>query len=140
MSNFRDKYGMAETAELKMKDAADEPMVGDDNERCTITVYAPGTKQHNRARARETNESVDRFQKKGKSKVNAEEFANDRVQYAIAVTKAVSANLASLYPGIEGADLFEKLYTDKDIGFLLCETVNNEQRKTENFTKASIAA
>ena len=141
MSTLREKYGLNETAVINLKDGADEPMIGADNERCTVTVYAPGTKQHNRARARETNESVDRFQKKGKSKINAEEFEKDRVEYAVTVTKSVSKNLADdLAPGLEGRDQLLKIFTDPDVGFLILEQVHTEQRKTENFTKASTGA
>src|SRR5690242_9830345 len=106
---IRDKYGMNETSVVKLKAPDDEPMLGDDGEQCTITVYAPGTAAHNRARARAQNKATDRFTARGKSKVNGDEYAEDRIEFAIAVTKEVSANLAAEFPGLSGRDLFSAI-------------------------------
>lgn len=135
--SLREKYGMSDTAVIVLKDANDEPMLGDDEKPWTITVYAPGTKQHNKAMARATNVQVDRFQAKGKPKITGDEWATDKTEYAVLVTKCVSENLMREFPGLEGADLFRAIYKDDDIGYLACERVQAEQKKNENFSKRS---
>jgi hypothetical protein len=140
MSALREKYGLNETTVLKLKDGNDEPMLGADEQQCTVTVYGPGTKQHNKALARNTNVSVERLGRKGKSKITGDEFGEDNVEYAVLVTKSVSENLASEFPGMEGPDLFRAIYTDAQIGFLIRTQIHKEQQATENFTKRSTGA
>lgn len=140
--SIKDKYGLLECADLTLTDADDEPMLGSDGKPCTVTLWGPGTKQHNRARAYEQNQMTVRFQKRGSNKLSAEDIPKDRMQYALFVIKNFSANLVEdLAPGMEaGADQFEKILSDPDVGYLICEKINTEQRKNENFKKGSTPA
>lgn len=137
--SLRDQYGLNETAVIELKDANDEAMVGADGKQCTVTVFAPGTKQANKARARDINVATERVQRKGKTKITGEEYGVDRVDYGVMVTQSVSDNLASEFAGLTGPDLFRKLYSDPDLGTLILDQVYTEQQKKENFTKGSTA-
>lgn len=128
-------FAVEETRVLHLKSASDDPLIGDDGNPMTVTLYGPGSKQYARAQAAQNNRFVERLQKKGKAaEQTAEQSASERADRLAACTKEFSSNIA--YDDLKGTELFKAVYSDPSIGFI-AEQVGTFINDWGNFSKPS---
>lgn len=128
------KFAVEETFLVVLYGVDDEPLVGDDGQPMTVTVYGPGSKPFARAYAAQQNRLVRQYQRKGKADQSAEEKAREQTEFLVACTKEFSANIE--YEGLAGEALFKAVYSDIKLGFIT-EKVSKEVVNWANFTKGS---
>lgn len=133
MSDIR-RFAVEETGVLELRDASDEPMVGEDGKPMTVTVYGPGSKQYAKAKAAQNNRMMDKVKKSGKTDQSEVEQARETVEFLASVTKEFSANIEA--DGLTGEALFKVVYSDKKIGFI-AEQVQKFSGDWANFSKPS---
>ncbi len=109
---------VAETSTLELNNAADEPLLGSDGKRLSITLYGPGSEPFQKAASRRQNKLFERLKKKGKGELSPEEQRADQAQFLAALT--VSFNGFTYPPAgkASGAELFKAAYADRSIGFV----------------------
>lgn len=110
------KFAVAETGVIELRDAGDEPMMGEDKKPITITVYGPGSKQFAKAKAAQTNRMMDIIKRKGKTDQSVEDQRRDQSEFLTACTKEVSPNLS--VEGLTGEAMIKALYSDPLVGFI----------------------
>lgn len=110
------KFAVEETGVVELVGASDEPLIGDDGQRMTITVFGPGSKTFARAQAAQGNRMLDRLKRKGKADLSAEERAKEQAEHLAALTKEFSSNIE--YDGLSGEALHKAVYSDVSIGFI----------------------
>jgi len=130
------KFAVEETGVLELRDAADEPMVGDDGKPMTITLYGPGSKPYAKAQAAQQNRMIDKLKRKGKSDQTADEKARETAEFLAGCTKEFSPNIE--IDGLTGEALFKAVYSDTSIGFV-AEQVGRYLGEWGNFSKPSSA-
>jgi len=128
------QFAVAETGTVELVDAADAPLMGDDDKQMTITVYGPGSKTFARAQALQSNRMLDRLKRKGKADQTAEEKAKEQAEFLAAVTKEFSPNIE--YDGLAGEALYKAVYSDISIGFI-AEQVAKHLQDWGNFRTGS---
>lgn len=128
------KFAVDETGVLVLRDSADEPMVGDDQQPMTITVYGPGSRQHAKAQAAQQNRMIDKLKRKGKADESAEEKAREQADFLCACTKEFSPNIEC--DSLKGEALFRAVYSDRSIGFI-AEQVGRFLQDWSSFKKPS---
>jgi len=133
MSDVR-KFAVEETGTLELRDAGDEPMVGDDGKPMTITLYGPGSKPYARAQAAQQNRMIDKLKRKGKTEQSAEEKAREQSEFLAGCTRDFSANIQ--YDGLQGEALFKAVYADNSIGFI-AEQAGKFLQEWSSFKKPS---
>ena len=99
-----------------------------------IHLYGPGTKQQARANADRNNRFVDRLQRKGKSKLTADEAIKERAEFVASITKAFE-NIDSDAGAIDN-DLYMEVYLNPRLSYIP-EQAELFARNTANFTKGS---
>lgn len=129
MSDIK-KFAVQETGVLKLLSADQKPLMGDDGQAMTITMYGPGSKQYAKAQASNANRVLDQMKRGGKLDQSAEEKAI----FLASVTKEFSPNIE--YDGLAGEDLFKAVYGDPSIGFI-AEQAAKFDGEWANFMKAS---
>jgi hypothetical protein len=102
---------------LKLTDAEEAPLIGDNEKQCAIEVYGPGSAAYAKAEARRNNKTVDRIKRRGKSKLSAEEQRSDQADFLADITIAFH-NFT--YPGEYSTprEQFHALYMDRAVGFI----------------------
>lgn len=115
MTDIR-KFSVDETGVLELRDAGDEPMVGDDGKPMTITAYGPGSKQYARAQAAQQNRMIDKLKRKGKTEETADEKIRDQAEFLAGCTKEFSSNIQ--LDNYIGEALYKAVYSDRGIGFI----------------------
>lgn len=124
-----------ETFDVEIMDPrTGEPLIGDDNKPCTVTVYGPGTKPFAAARSRASNRSIKRLRSKGKMETTPEEDAAATASFLTEITKRFN-NFG--YKGLDdGPEAYRALYLDPKLGFIT-DQVNAGAGDWANFTQGS---
>jgi len=130
------RYAVEQKGSVELRDANDELMVGDDNQKMIVTVYGPGSPQYARAQAQRSNRMIDKLKRKGKTTETAEEKTREEAEFLADCTHSFSPNMAADYPGREGRELFVAVYSDREIGFV-AEQVGKHLGDWANFSKGS---
>lgn len=133
MPGIRD-FAVEETGVLELLDAADEPMMGADGKRMTITMYSPGSKQYAKAQAAKQNRMIEKLRKKGKIDETAEQKRREEAEFLADCTKEFSSNIEA--DGLVGKELFKSVYSDISIGFV-AEQAGKFGGEWGNFSKPS---
>lgn len=141
-SNLK-KYALVPTIIHHLLDGADNPMYADkpdgtpdESRPMRAHMFGPGTKQYAKAQAAQSNRSMDRFKKKGKSNMTAEEQATERATFLAACT----AQLENVeVDDLTGDALCMNVYTDEEQCFIPMQ-LDKLIGDTANFTKASQTA
>ena len=110
------RFAVEETAVCVLRDAADEPMVGDDGKPMTITGYGPGSKQYARAQAAQQNRMIDKLKRKGKTEETADEKIREQAEFLAGCTKEFSPNIT--FDELKGDALHKAVYSERGIGFI----------------------
>lgn len=139
MSNLK-KFALVPTAVHHLRDGNDELMYADgpdgkpDLMRPMLAhMYGPGTKVYAKARAAQSNRNMDRFKKKGKSDMSAEEQTKDTATFLTACTERLE-NVE--VDQLAGEALCMEVYSDLEICFISAQ-LDKMLGDTANFTKAS---
>jgi hypothetical protein len=127
-------FAVEETSILELVGADESPLVGEDGQRMTVTLYGPGSKPYAKAQAAQSNRMLDRLKKKGRADQSAEEKAREQAEFLAGCTKEFSANIE--YESLKGEALFRAVYADASIGFI-AEQVGKHIGEWGNFSKGS---
>ncbi|NHZ78446.1 hypothetical protein F2P44_03980 [Massilia sp. CCM 8695] len=142
MTNLK-KYALVPTAIHQLRDGNDDPMFADgpdgkpdESKPMNVHVFGPGTKVYAKAKAAQANRNMDRYKKKGKSDLTAEDQTKDTADFLAAVTDR--------FENIEVDELTDKalhlaVYSDLELCFIPAQ-LDKLLSDTANFTKASQAA
>lgn len=124
-----------ETFDVEIMDPrTGEPLLGEDNKPCSVTVYGPGSKPFAAARSRASNRTMKRMRQRGKIETTPEEDLAATASFLTEITKSFN-NFD--YKAMEnGPDAFRALYSDTTLGWLT-EQVNAGAGDWANFTKAA---
>jgi hypothetical protein len=110
---------IAATAEMTVRDVSGEPQYDADDKALTITLYSPGSKQHQKAKhaAEEKNNArvFARMQGKSEGKLSAEDKLTERAEFLAACTESFN-NFG--VEGLNGYELFKNVYSDIEIGHI----------------------
>jgi len=128
------QFAVEESGVVELRDAADEPMVGEDGKPMTITLYGPGSKPYAKAQAAQQNRMIDKLKRKGKADQTAEEKAREQAEFLAGCTKAFSSNIEM--DGLKDEALFRAVYAETSIGFI-AEQVGRYLGEWGNFKTAS---
>lgn len=105
-----------DTFTVNLLNANDEPLLDDQGEPISITVYGPGSKTHQRAQARLNQRYIDRAAKKGgKVKLSAEEQMKEQAEFLAACTHSFNG---FAYQGAATPEAILAAYSDPSIGFI----------------------
>lgn len=120
---------------LELDDANDEPLLNGRGERCSITLYSPGSKEFAKAQNAVNNRMVERLKKKGGGNISEEEEARQTAERLAACT--ISFNNFK-YPGefTTPKAMHVAAYRDRSIGYI-ADQVNKYLGDWGNFTNAS---
>lgn len=139
MSNLK-KYGLKPTSVLHLLDGNDDPMFADDadgkpdlNRPMKVRLFGPGTKQYAAAQAAQSNRNMERFKKKGKSDMTAEERVAETAKFLARCTDGFE-NIE--VDGLSGKDLFMSVYQDIELCFIPAQ-IEKFINDTANFTPTS---
>ena len=108
-----------------------EPLIGDDEKPCTVTVYGPGTKQFAAARSKASNKTMKRLRTKGKLDTSADEDLAATASFLTEITAAF--NGFTYKDGEQGEAMFRACYLDARMGWLT-DQVNTGAGDWGNFT------
>lgn len=143
MSSNLKKFALISTIIHHLLDGDENPMYADgadgqpDMSRpMRAHMFGPGTKQYAKAQAAQSNRSMDRFKKKGKANMTAEEQSVERATFLVACT----AQLENIeVDELVGDALAMAVYTDIEVCFIPMQ-LDKLISDTANFTKASQTA
>jgi hypothetical protein len=125
------------TANMPVRNAAGENQYAEDGSPLTITLYSPGTKQHQKARhaAEERNNTrvIGRMQGKSGEKQSAEDKTAEQAEYLAACTAGFNGFGIE---GLNGHELFKAVYSNLEIGHI-AEDANKFIAERSNFLKPS---
>lgn len=110
------KFAVEETAPLELRDAGEEPMIGEDGKPMIIVLFGPGSRQYARAQAAQQNRMIDKLKRKGKTEQSAEDKAREQADFLAGCTKSFSPNIA--LDDLADDALFKAVYSDNSIGFI----------------------
>lgn len=133
--DFRN-LAVQETSVLHLRSATDEPMVDEQGNPYTITVYGPGSKQWVQANAAQTARLLQKVKGGRPAEFSAEERTANQIEMLVACTKEFSPNIE--YDGQAGPALFRAVYSDQKIGFI-AEQVSKHISDWGNFSTPSTA-
>jgi hypothetical protein len=125
-------YAAEETSTLLLVNGNDEPLLGEGNKQCSITLYGPGSDQYAAAEARKNAALSARIMKKGKT--NVVSTPEETAEFLAACTKSFNH---FAYPGDFKADpqgMFHACYLDAKLGFIR-DQASEHIRDWANFTK-----
>lgn len=108
------KFAVSPTGRLELRDANDELIVMD-GKQVAVNLYGPGSKEHAKAQAEQSNRMIDRLKRKGKTEQTAEEKRKEGAEFLAACTESFE-NLE--YDNLTGRDLALAVYSDITIGFI----------------------
>ena len=128
------KFAVEETSTLTLRDANGDPMLAEDGQPMTITLYSPGSKTYAKAQAAQNNRLLDKLKRKGKAEQSASERAAEAAEFLSACTQAFSSNIQ--YDELTGEALYKAVYADTSIGFI-AEQVGKHLGDWANFSKGS---
>ena len=128
------KFAVDETSTLTLRTAEGEPMLAEDGQPMTVTVFSPGSKAFAKAQAAQNNRLLDKLKRKGKTEQSAAERAAESAEFLANCTKQFSANIQ--YDDLTGEALHKAVYADTSIGFI-AEQVGKHLGDWANFFKGS---
>lgn len=117
------RFAALDTATITLRHpATDEPMVNAAGESYTVTLYGPGTKQHQAARAarerRATTAAMAAFGPKGKQPAAAAAGNTTRTDVAAELAACTKAIGGWGYGGKADAEAIEAAYADPKLGWV----------------------
>jgi len=118
------------TATVDLESPTGDPLVNQDGEALTVTVYGPGSKQFQKASGTR-NRAILEYVRKGGKKMKEDEQRELDADFLAACT--VSFNGFG-YKDLTGVEMFKAAYLDPAIGFI-SEQVNKAIGDWANFTK-----
>jgi hypothetical protein len=142
MSNLK-KYALVATVVHHLRDGNDELMYADgpdgqpdESKPMLAHMYGPGTKKFANAKAAQANRNMDRYKKKGKADLSAEEQTKDTAEFLAACTERLE--------NVEVDQLSDKalhlaVFSDLELCFIPAQ-LDKLLSDTANFTKASLTA
>ena len=133
MTDIR-KFEVEETSVIALRGSDDSPLMVDDGQPMTVTVYGPGSKPYAKAQAAQQNKLMERLRKKGKLDQGAEESRQEQIDLLVACTKEFSANIEC--DALKGEALYRAVYSNRGLGFI-SEQVAKHIAEWGNFTKGS---
>lgn len=143
MSLDLEQVVVSETSELKLKDAAGEPLMttlGDGTEvQASVTLYGPGSEQYQKAQLKAQRRIMHLAKSKGAKALDArtaQERRNDLAETLADLT--VSFNHVA-YKGLQGRELSLAIYKEQKLGFIV-EQVNAHAGDWANFTNSAHSA
>ena len=126
------KLAVASTSIIDLEDPNGEPLVNDNGEKITVTVYGPGSKQYQKASG-VRNRAILEYVRKGGKKMKDDEQRELDADFLASCT--VSFN-GFVYKEFTGYEMFKQAYLDPSIGFI-SEQVNKAIGDWANFTQGS---
>lgn len=142
MSNLK-KYALVATVAHQLRDGNDELMFADgpdgkpdESKPMKVHVFSPGTKVFAKARAAQANRNMDRYKKKGKSDMTAEDQTKDTAEFLAAVTDRFE-NIE--VDALTDKALFMAVYSDLELCFIPAQ-IDKLLSDTANFTATSPTA
>lgn len=121
MLNIKSK-AVSETGVLELLDADDEPLIDDKGNRCSITLYSPGSKAFGEADAERQNRiMVLMASRPGKMKLSAEERRQMDAQFCARITASFNHFDYPTDEKLTGFEMFKAAYLDREIGFILSQ-------------------
>lgn len=139
MSNIK-KHALVPTAIHHLRDGNDELMYADGpdgqpdkTKPMRAHMFGPGTKTFAKARAAASNRNMDRYKKKGKSDLSAEDQAEETATFLAACTDHLE-NVE--YDALTGNAMLLAIYTDPELCFIPAQ-LDKFLGDTANFTKTS---
>lgn len=127
---------VAEVSDIPIKNPDGSPMVDDEGNAVTATVFGPGTKIWQVADATKRRQAVKRTREaNGKYEAAFDREDEDAVDFLCAITKRFN-NLD--YDGVHGdKETVRAVYTDPLLGFIR-DHMEADTKSWENFMKASV--
>lgn len=140
MSNNLKKFALKATSILHLRDGNDDLMYVDGPDgKPDLTkpmrahLFGPGTKQYAAARAAQSNRSIDRLKKKGKSDLSPEDQVKETATFLARCTDSLE-NIE--VDGLTGEDLYLAVYGDIELCFIPAQ-IDRYIGDTANFTGTS---
>lgn len=137
------KFALVATVAHQLRDGNDEPMFADgpdgkpDESKPMIAhMFGPGTKKFANAKAAQANRNMDRYKKKGKSDLSAEDQTKDTAEFLAACTDRLE-NIE--VDALTDKALFMAVYSDLEYCFIPAQ-LDKLLSDTANFTAMSPAA
>lgn len=129
------QFAVQPTGRLHLRDANDNLMFADEEEKAPVIVilFGPGSKEYARAVAEQANRMLDSLKRKGKAEGTAEQRIEEKAQFLAACTKGFE-NL--VYDDKVGHELALAVYSDTRIGFI-ADQVSAHLGEWGNFSMAS---
>lgn len=124
------KKAVKDTCDVLLDDASGEPLYDDEGNRCSITIYGPGTREYARAQSRRNQHLIERMQAKGRK---VDRTAEDNAEFLAEIT--VSFNNFT-YKSMSGHEQHKACYLDGGIGYI-AEQVSRACGDWANFTDRS---
>lgn len=126
---------VAAEADLPVKNPDNSPMVDDEGNPSTATVWSPGTKIWQVAHAAMRRKAIKRSREaKGKYEAALDNEIEDQVEFLVAITRRFN-NFANP-EGLEPKALVERVYNDMLLGYIR-DHMLEDTASWENFMKAS---
>lgn len=132
--------GVSDTAVIELNDANGAPLYGENDERCGIKMYGPGSKTWNRANAERNRRRSVRIQKNRKAAADVDAMEEEELDFLVTITIEF-VNWSFPNPeakdgkwGVK-ADEFRAAYDHDPIGFIR-EQAQAEGNSWGAFTKS----
>lgn len=126
------KLAVSATSTIDLEDPNGEPIVNENGEPLSVTVYGPGSKQYQKASG-VRNRAVLEYVRKGGKKMKDDEQREMDADFLASCT--VSFNNFT-YKDLTGYEMFKQAYLDASIGFI-AEQVQKAIGDWANFTQGS---
>lgn len=126
------KLAVKETAVIELESPDGEPLLNENGEVLSITVYGPGSKQFQRAQGKR-NRAILEYVRKGGKKMKDEEQRELDAEFLADCTASFNG---FVYKDLTGYEMFKAAYLDPSIGFI-AEQVNKAIGDWANFTNKS---
>ena len=126
------KLAVKETAVIELESPDGEPLLNENGEVLSVTVYGPGSKQFQRAQGKR-NRAILEYVRKGGKKMKDEEQRELDAEFLADCTASFNG---FVYKDLTGYDMFKAAYLDPSIGFI-AEQVNKAIGDWANFTNKS---
>lgn len=126
------KLAVKETAVIELESPDGEPLLNENGQVLSITVYGPGSKQFQRAQGKR-NRAILEYVRKGGKKMKDEEQRELDAEFLADCTASFNG---FVYKDLTGYEMFKAAYLDPAIGFI-AEQVNKAIGDWANFTNKS---
>lgn len=126
------KLAVKETTVIELESPDGEPLLNENGEVLSVTVYGPGSKQFQRAQGKR-NRAILEYVRKGGKKMKDEEQRELDAEFLADCTASFNG---FVYKDLTGYEMFKAAYLDPSIGFI-AEQVNKAIGDWANFTNKS---